>query len=465
MSFDLKQLWKEALKIIETGTSFVTYEVWLSSLEPVDLEGGKLIMVSPTLMAVNVVRENYLELIKNAVNKINSNITDVRVIAASELTSYLKTNVLPEVQQKKEEDNIETPQNEATQQIPSIEPPVFNVKYTFDNFIVGKSNQLAHAAAKAVSENPGKSYNPLFIYGGSGLGKTHIMHSIGNQLLCEKPQLKVSYITSERFVNELVEAIRIGKDQSTKQFRLKYRNLDVLMIDDIQFIANKISTQEEFFHTFNDLYSLGKQIIISSDRSPKFLSELEERLRSRFQWGLTVDIQPPEIETRLAILKKKAENERFNVEEGVYQLIAERMDSNIREMEGLLSRITFYASLIGVQKVTTQVALEALKDFLDNKKEVLTVDTIIDVVCSYYSVQKAEIIGKKKNKEIVEPRQVCIYLITDMLSLPLAAIGTAFGGRDHTTIMHARDKITQLITTNNNIATAIKDIRDMILRK
>ena len=468
MLFDLKQLWKEALKIIETGTSFVTYEVWLSSLEPVEIEDNNLIMVSPTVMAVNVVKENYLDLIKNAVNKVNNNITEVSIIAASELSSFLKTHVLPQNEYKQLNRTINTEnEKQETEKVPQIstEPPLFNAKYTFDNFIVGKSNQLAHAAAKAVSENPGKSYNPLFIYGGSGLGKTHIMHAIGNQLLSERPELKVSYITSERFVNELVEAIRVGKEQSTKQFRNKYRNVDVLMIDDIQFIANKITTQEEFFHTFNDLYQLGKQIIISSDRAPKFLSELEERLRSRFQWGLIVDIQPPEIETRLAILKKKAENEKYNVEESVYNLIAESMDSNIREMEGLLSRITFYASLIGATKVTEEIAREALKDFLDNKKEVLTVEKITDSVCSYYSVTKAELKGKKKNKEIVEPRQVCIYLITDMLSLPLAAIGAAFGGRDHTTIMHARDKITEAIKTNNNISTAVKDIKNMILKK
>ena len=462
MSFDLKKFWKEALKIIETGTSFVTYEVWLSSLEPVEIVKNNLVMVSPTTMAVNVVKENYLDLIVNAVNKLNSNITEVSIIPANELTKYLLTHSLPENKDKNEKVIEESP---ITIEDIKLEQPLFNPKYIFDNFIVGKSNQLAHAAAKAVSENPGKSYNPLFIYGGSGLGKTHIMHAIGNQIISEKPALKVSYITSERFVNELIEAIRVGKEQSTKQFRIKYRNVDVLMIDDIQFIANKISTQEEFFHTFNDLYQLGKQIIISSDRAPKFLSELEERLRSRFQWGLIVDIQPPEIETRLAILKNKAENEKYNIEENVYHMIAESIDSNIREMEGLLSRITFFASLTGATKVTTQIAKEALKDFIDNKKEVLTIDKIIDVVCSYYSVNKEAIIGKKKNKEIVQPRQVCIYVITDMLNLPLAAIGSAFGGRDHTTIMHARDKISEVIKTDNNIATAVNDIKNMILKK
>ncbi len=457
MTDDLKEFWKEALKIIETGTSFVTYEVWISSLEPVDISENTLIMVSPTTMAVNVIKNNYLDLIRHAVNKVNSNISDVFIMSASELKEYLKTRVLPGA----EAAAAAAPSSSSQQ----FEPPLFNPKYTFDNFVVGKSNQLAHAAAKAVADNPGKSYNPLFIYGGSGLGKTHIMHAIGNQILKEKPHLKVNYLTSERFVNELVEAIRVGKEQSTKQFRNKYRSLDVLMVDDIQFMANKVSTQEEFFHTFNDLYQLGKQIVISSDRAPKFLSELEERLRSRFQWGLIVDIQPPELETRLAILKKKAENENYNVDEKVFHLIAERIDSNIREMEGMLSRITFYASLIGASKVTYDIAVEALKDFLDNKKEVLTIDKIIDAACSYYSISKADMVGKKKNKEIVEPRQVCIYIITEMLNVPLAAIGSAFGGRDHTTVMHARDKIAELIKTDTNVATAVKDIKDMILRQ
>jgi chromosomal replication initiator protein len=456
MTDDLKEFWKEALKIIETGTSFVTYEVWISSLEPVDIFKNTLIMVSPTTMAVNVIKNNYLDLIRHAANKVNGNITDVFIMPASELKDYLKTRVLP---------GADVAATAGPSPNPQIEPPIFNPKYTFDNFVVGKSNQLAHAAAKAVADSPGKSYNPLFIYGGSGLGKTHIMHAIGNQLLKEKPYLKVNYLTSERFVNELVEAIRVGKEQSTKQFRNKYRSLDVLMVDDIQFMANKVSTQEEFFHTFNDLYQLGKQIIISSDRAPKFLSELEERLRSRFQWGLIVDIQPPELETRLAILKKKAENENYNVDEKVFHLIAERIDSNIREMEGMLSRITFYASLIGASKVTHDIAVEALKDFLDNKREVLTIDKIIDAACSYYSISKADMISKKKNREIVEPRQVCIYIITEMLNVPLAAIGSALGGRDHTTIMYARDKITELIQTNTNIATAVKDIKDMILRQ
>lgn len=457
MTDDLKEFWKEALKIIETGTSFVTYEVWISSLEPVDISENTLIMVSPTTMAVNVIKNNYLDLIRHAVNKVNSNISDVFIMSASELKEYLKTRVLPGA----EAAAAAAPSSSSQQ----FEPPLFNPKYTFDNFVVGKSNQLAHAAAKAVADNPGKSYNPLFIYGGSGLGKTHIMHAIGNQILKEKPHLKVNYLTSERFVNELVEAIRVGKEQSTKQFRNKYRSLDVLMVDDIQFMANKVSTQEEFFHTFNDLYQLGKQIVISSDRAPKFLSELEERLRSRFQWGLIVDIQPPELETRLAILKKKAENENYNVDEKVFHLIAERIDSNIREMEGMLSRITFYASLIGASKVTYDIAVEALKDFLDNKKEVLTIDKIIDAACSYYSISKTDMVGKKKNKEIVEPRQVCIYIITEMLNVPLAAIGSAFGGRDHTTVMHARDKIAELIKTDTNVATAVKDIKDMILRQ
>lgn len=461
MSLDLINFWAEALKIIETKTNVVTYEVWLSTLEPVKVINSKLILVSPTTMSAKAVKKNYTELIENSLMEINPNITEIEVIAQAELSEFLKKNPENIIEESKQGSEEKTEKKEAN----SVDAPVFNPKYTFDNFVVGTSNQMASAAAKAVADNPGKTYNPLFIYGGSGLGKTHIMHAIGNRLLKEKPHLKVGYITSERFVNELIDAIRIGKEQSTKQFRDKYRSLDVLMIDDIQFIANKVSTQEEFFHTFNDLYQSGKQIIISSDRSPKYLAELEDRLRSRFQWGLLVDIQPPEIETRIAILKKKAEFERFNVDDSVYHLIAERMDSNIREMEGLLARITFYASLIGETKVTYAVAAEALKDFLDNRREVLTVDLIVDAVCKYYSVVKADIEGKRKNKEIVEPRQVAIYLITDMMNLPLAAIGSVFGGRDHTTVMHARDKISELIKTDTKTSTAVKDIKDMILKQ
>ena len=455
MSQDLKELWSQVLETMSNNTNLVSYEVWLEGLEPIELIDNKLVIVSPTTTGLNVIKKNYLHMIREAVQKANPTITEIMLLGANEVTEYLKTHVVKN----------EPAEDTSSETI----APMFNEKYTFSNYVVGKSNQFAHAAALAVAQSPGKTYNPLFLYGSSGLGKTHIMHAIGNYLQENRPELKLAYVTSERFVNELVEALKEGNvkggKSSTKNFREKYRNLDVLMIDDIQFIENKAATQEEFFHTFNDLYQNGKQIIVSSDRSPKYLTELSERLRSRFQSGLIVDIQPPELETRLAILRKKAEKENFNVEDEVFNFIAESAESNVREMEGLLYRVTFYASLLGSQKVTYDVAIEALKDYMDSKKEQLTADRVISTVCEYYRISKEDIISKKKNKDIVEPRMVCIYVITDMLNMPLAAIGNILGGRDHTTIIHARDKIAEQLKTNENIGIAVRDIKDMLLQQ
>ena len=457
MSKDLKEFWTQVLQLLEPATDLVSFEVWLQSLEPLEIVDGKLVLISPTDMGVKVIQQRFLKNLETAAARVNPAVKEVRLVAAGDLTEYLRSHILPEPESQPEEEPVSA----------FDEPSMFQPKYTFDNFVVGKSNQFVEAAARAVADNPGTTYNPLFIYGGSGLGKTHLMHAIGNHLREHRPELKLCYITSERFVNELVDAIKegnvkTGKD-TTRQFRNKYRNVDVLMIDDIQFIENKPSTQEEFFHTFTDLYQSNKQIIVSSDRAPKYLSDLQDRLRSRFQWGLIADIQPPELETRLAILKKKAENEKFNVDERVYELIASQSVTNIREMEGLLSRITFYASLTGRQQVTYEDACEALKDYVDSQKESLTVDRIIDVVCEYYKVTKEELCGKKKNKEIVDPRQVSMYIITDLMpSVPLAAIGQIFGGRDHTTVMHARDKISEQVKSGTGNSVAVSDIKDRL---
>ncbi|MFA5676611.1 MAG: chromosomal replication initiator protein DnaA [Christensenellales bacterium] len=456
MSKDLKEFWTKVLQIMETNTNLVSYEVWLQALEPVEIIDGKLIMVSPTDMGLKVVQSKYMKVIADAVAKINPTIREVKLMGTSELTEFLRTHIVPEGGPEAESEVAD-------------DAPMFNPKYTFDNFVVGKSNQFVQAAARAVAEKPGTAYNPLFIYGGSGLGKTHLMHAIGNFLRENRSDLRLMYITSERFVNDMVDAIKDGNikgKDSTKEFRARYRNVDVLMIDDIQFIENKPSTQEEFFHTFNDLHQSGRQIIVSSDRAPKYLADLQERLRSRFQWGLLADIQPPELETRLAILKRKAESERYNVDDRVYEFIASQSVNNIREMEGLLARVTFYASLSGKHTVTYEDALEAIKDYVESRKETLTVDRIVEVVCEYYGVTKTEICGKKKNKEIVDPRQISMYIITDMLpSVPLAAIGQAFGGRDHTTVMHARDKISALVKAGTQYTVAVKDIKDRLVAR
>jgi len=385
MSNELKILWGQILSELETITNLASYEVWLKTLEPLEIFDNNLVLVTPTQMAKDILVSKYLPFMKEALFKTNPKVLSLEIITEDESKEYIQSHVIP----KREDFEPDLSRGESA--------PMLNEKYTFESFVVGKSNQFVHAAARAVCENPGKVYNPLFIYGGVGLGKTHIMHAIGNFLLESRKELKLLYITSERFVNELVDSIREGsgrgKDSATKFFRKKYRNVDVLMIDDIQFIENKQGTQEEFFHTFNDLYQAGKQIIVSSDRPPKQLNNMQERLISRFQWGLTADIQPPEIETRLAILKKKAEAEKYSVEEKVFTLIAQQIETNIREMEGLLSRVTFFAELKGERPVTYATALEALKDYIDNKKETVTAERIVDAVCEYYDILKEERTG------------------------------------------------------------------------
>ena len=314
-----------------------------------------------------------------------------------------------------------------------------------------------------MAENPGKKYNPLFIYGGVGLGKTHLLHAIGNYIKKYNKNLRILYVTSEQFTNDYIQALKADKkENANKAFRDKYREVDVLMIDDIQFIANKTSTQEEFFHTFNDLYQLDKQIVITSDKHPRNMELLEERLRSRFSGGLIQDIQKPDYETRLAILQKKVERERYNVDNDVLQFLADRIDTNIRDLEGSLNKVVSLSVLIGKNKATLAEAEESLKDFESNQSQNLTIDKIIDLVCKNYNVTKEDMIGKKKKKEIVDPRQICMYIITELLDVPLKAIGEAFGGRDHTTVIFARDKISDRMKKDKELRTDVEDIIAMI---
>ena len=343
----------------------------------------------------------------------------------------------------------------------------FIKKYTFDNFVVGSSNEFVAAASQAVSEAPGKKFNPLFIYGGVGLGKTHLLNAIGNKITSDQPQLKTLYVSCEKFTNELIEAIRDTKNPSDakKSFRQKYRNCDVLMIDDIQFISKTDATQEELFHTFNDLYNAEKQIIISSDRPPREIQHLEDRLRTRFAWGLIADIKPPDLGTRIAILQKKAKEQGVVVPDNILKIIAESVQDNIRDMEGLLTRVISYASLTNQKEINVNILNEALKDYTDDQKEMISADAIMDVVCEYFNVSKADLVGKKKNKEIVEPRQICMYLITEFLTTPLKEIGNIFGGRDHTTVIFARDKIAEQCNNETRIALYVKDLKALLLKK
>lgn len=337
-----------------------------------------------------------------------------------------------------------------------------NSRYTFDTFVVGSSNKLAHAAALAVAEAPGAVYNPLFLYGGVGLGKTHLMHSIAQFMIKRNPNVKVLYVTSETFTNDLIDAIRNRNNISTTDFRNKYRNIDALLIDDIQFIIGKESTQEEFFHTFNTLYESKKQIIISSDKPPKEFETLEERLRSRFECGLQADIQSPDYETRMAILRKKEEIDGMNVDDSVIKYIATNIKSNIRELEGALTKIVAYGKLNGID-VTVEVAQAVLKDMITPDAPVkITPERIIQVVAEHYSLQASDLTGQKRNKEIAYPRQIAMYLCQNMTDVPLIQIGKSLGGRDHTTIIHGSKKISTDMQSNIELRELIELIKKKI---
>ncbi len=337
-----------------------------------------------------------------------------------------------------------------------------NPKYKFDTFVVGSNNKFAHSASLAVAESPGDVYNPLYLYGGAGLGKTHLMHSIGRFILEQNPNMKVLYVTSEVFTNEVIDGIRSGDNVKMNKFREKYRTVDVLLIDDIQFIIGKESTQEEFFHTFNTLHAAGKQIILSSDKPPKDMEILEERFRSRFEWGLIADIQPPDYETRMAILKKNAEMYHKDIDDEVFQYIANNIKSNIRELEGAFNKIIAFSKLNKVD-INLDYAEEALKDVIDpNVPKVITPQFIIDVVAEHFNVSPDDITSKKRNSEFVLPRQIVMYLCRTMTETPLTMIGKILGKKDHTTVMHGIKKITEGIATNEELRNKVAMIKKKI---
>ncbi len=339
---------------------------------------------------------------------------------------------------------------------------MLNPKYTFDSFVIGNSNRFAHAASLAVAESPAKAYNPLFIYGGVGLGKTHLMHAIGHYILHNNPKSQVVYVSSEKFTNELINSI---KDDKNVEFRNKYRNIDILLVDDIQFIAGKERTQEEFFHTFNALYEANKQIIISSDRPPKEIPTLEDRLRSRFEWGLIADIQAPDFETRMAILKKKADVEKLNIPNEVMVYIATKIKSNIRELEGALIRIVAFSSLTN-KEISVDLASEALKDIISSKQtRQVTIDIIQEVVANYYNLKIEDLKSARRTRNIAFPRQIAMYLSRKLTDMSLPKIGEEFGGRDHTTVIHAYEKISNNLKKDESLQNAIKELNKRINQK
>lgn len=438
-------LWKSVLSELEKTVSSIFYETFITKLTPVDIEGDRIILITPTNLFANTISSHAAEKIQNALRACNSEVVDFDIIRADTREEYLENYA-------KDKNDSLPPTNS-----------LINPKFTFDSFVVGPSNEFIYAAAKAVAEQPGESYNPLFIHGGTGLGKTHILMAIANYIKKHSPSTNVLYATCEQFTNQLIESISKGKAGGSSDFRKRYRNVDVLLIDDVQFLSKKQSSQTEFFHTFNELVLQNKQVVLTSDRPPKEIEVLEDRLRTRFEGGLLADVQPPDIETKIAILRKKAEEQRCVVDLKVLTHIAEMDDEDVRTLIGKLTKVIF-ASKLHERPITVDLVNEALKESAGEKQEELQVDDIISCVCNFYKVDKKDITGKKKNKEFTEPRQICMYLITDMMNLPLVTVGEKLG-RDHATVIYARRKIAELIKSSDKFAVEINDIKKMILKQ
>lgn len=443
----IKEHWDTILQILkkEYEISDVSFKTWLLPLEVYSLEGSLVKILVPDSKFLDYIKRKYTVMLQVTIEEVTDFECEVDFVIPSQITSI------------KPGPNTQQAAGNAAASSANLNP-----RYTFDTFVVGANNNLAHAASLAVAESPAEIYNPLFIYGGVGLGKTHLMHSIAHFILKNDPNAKVLYVTSEKFTNELIDAIRNKNNISTTEFREKYRTIDVLLIDDIQFIIGKESTQEEFFHTFNTLHEAKKQIIISSDKPPKEIETLEERLRSRFEWGLTVDIQSPDYETRMAILRKKEELEGYNIDNEVIKYIATNIKSNIRELEGALTKIVALSKLNN-KEINLQLAEDALKDLIspDSAREV-TPELIIQIVADHFNITPLDISSQKRNKEIVFPRQIAMYLCRDMTGAPLQQIGKYLGNRDHTTIIHGYDKIALEIKKNDATNNTIDILRKKI---
>ena len=450
---DCEKIWSSILDRIATLVSAVCYEIYFSKLKAVTVKDGKLILAAPMPSVKNGIQKNFSAPLNMAIRESLEKIDGVVIILEEEITKYIEEEEKPE--EKKEEFN------------PSMKKIVFQKNFTFDTFVIGDSNKYAAAAARAVADNPGTNLNPLFIYGKPGLGKTHILHAIGNEILRKNPDFRVYYTTAENFTNDLIYSIRNSNNaELTKQFREKYRNLDVLMIDDVQFLANKNSSQESLFHIFNDLYTAEKQLILSSDRPIKELTYIEDRLTSRFASGVVADIQPPAFETRVAILQKKAYQYKINVSPEVINYIAEKEKYNVRLMEGMLKTVGYFAALNHRSADSVDFVMEALRDSSVNQSTDINISKIVEVTCEYFNIKQSDICGKKKTKELVDPRQMAMYLVTSILpEVPLATIGQFFGGRDHTTVIHARDKIQQKITEDPVYKKRAEDIKNLVFNK
>ena len=467
----MSNIWQKAQTIIRQQIPEDRYERWFRSILSVTRQKNQFIIAMPTEVARDWMEENMSHIVKNALCTVSGEELDPLFISfhqnenqwtepssPTDFTGGESNSFSHQFTQPKEEDDDEEIQTDSF--ISAGNNYKLNPRYTFDTFVVGNSNRFAHAAAHAVAERPARAYNPLFIYGGSGLGKTHLMQAIAYYLIQHNPGFNVVFVSTETFTNEFIASVRLGKAHS---FKNRYRNADALLVDDIQFISGKESTQEEFFHTFNSLFESGKQIILSSDRPPKDIPTLEERLRSRFEMGLITDIQPPDVETRIAILQYKAQRENIIVSDEVLFFIASRIHSNIRELEGALNKVIYYAHINCLNTITPAIAAEALKGLLpDEPKKPVTIDTIQEVVADYYHLKVEDFKNKRRDRAIAYPRQIAMYLCRDILEEPLQKVGQEFGGRDHTTVLHAYEKISAEKVTDENLNRAINELIDLI---
>lgn len=444
MNNQLNELWEKTLTIIKAELTEVGFNTWIKCIEPVSLNQDTIYLSIPNDFTKGILEARYKDLISNALKLVSSKKYDIKFVMSND-------DILKDIEEAPAHPQREKQKINNDDMLSSW----LNPKYTFDTFVIGNSNRFAHAASLAVAEAPAKAYNPLFIYGGVGLGKTHLMHAIGHYISSENPSAKVVYVSSEKFTNELINSI---KDDRNVEFRNKYRNVDVLLVDDIQFIAGKERTQEEFFHTFNALYEADKQIIISSDRPPKEIPTLEDRLRSRFEWGLIADIQPPDYETRIAILKKKADVENLNVSNEVMGYIANKIQSNIRELEGALIRVVAFSSLTN-REISVDLASEALRDIISKKNsKQITIASIQEAVAGYYNLRIDDFKSKRRTKNVAFPRQIAMFLSRKLTDMSLPKIGEEYGGRDHTTVIHAYEKISKDLESDEGLKETINDL-------
>ena len=459
---DAATIWAQVLEVVRSELNTPTFKTWFENTVPVEVADGRLVVAVQNEFAREWLESRYSGLLRAALSEtLGHDLAVVFSVPSEDVAPFPSGPVTAALEE-------EPPVLEARELRPRRHPSPegeFNPKYTFESYVIGASNQFAHAAALAVAEAPGRAYNPLFIYGGVGLGKTHLLQAIGHYVQTSFPHLKVKYVSTEQFTNDFINSIGDRNKKRIDGFRRQYRTNDLLLVDDIQFLKGKEGTQEEFFHTFNTLQQAGKQVVLSSDRPPKDIEKLEERLRSRFEMGLITDIQPPDLETRIAILRRTSEVQRLDVPDNVLTFIADRVSSNIRELEGALIRVVAFSSLTR-HSVSLDLARNVLKDiFPERVVRPISIQTIQREVCKYYSLAHSELIGNKRSQSIVYPRQVAMYLTRELTDLSLPRIGAEFGGRDHTTVMHATAKIQKLLNADRDVYNQIQTLTNQVRQK